>query len=197
MIEDTIRTDLKANSKKDDKGCWIWQRSINTSGYGQAYDRRIKKGVRAHRLSYEMFTGLIPEGLALDHLCRVRACINPAHLEPCTTKENVLRGISVAAENARKTSCMRGHPFTDGNYTVTNGTRQCYECKRIRDKVTRKKLSDQPGYVIKPQTRKLTAELADTIRNDTEHTARELAEQYSVNKQTILDIKNGKTWTKA
>ncbi len=65
-----------------------------------------------------MVVGQIPSGLTLDHLCRVRNCVNPAHLEPVTHRENTLRGDGVTAINARKTSCHRGHPFAGENLYV-------------------------------------------------------------------------------
>lgn len=74
-----------------DTPCWIWGRHITTDGYGQMYvDNRL---VMAHRHYYEKAKGSIPRGLQLDHLCRVRACMNPDHLEPVTNAENVRRGV--------------------------------------------------------------------------------------------------------
>jgi hypothetical protein len=75
---------------EEDRGygtpCWIWQRGIDAAGYGRV------AGTRAHRVFYERHVGPIPEGLTIDHLCRVRSCCNPAHLEPVTAVENVSRG---------------------------------------------------------------------------------------------------------
>ena len=71
--------------------CWIWLRRINDSGYGLA-TRNGKEKQRAHRVVYEMVKGKIPVGLTLDHLCRVRCCVNPSHLEPVTTGVNTRRG---------------------------------------------------------------------------------------------------------
>ena len=67
-------------------GCWEWTGHVNNAGYG-----RVKNDY-AHRLAYEMFVGPIPDGADLDHLCRRRSCVNPAHLEPVTRSENVRRG---------------------------------------------------------------------------------------------------------
>ena len=74
----------------DDNGCWIWTAATVPAGYGII---AVTHGVlrRAHRLSYEFIVGPIPEGLDLDHLCRVRPCINPYHLEPVTRAENLNR----------------------------------------------------------------------------------------------------------
>lgn len=107
---------------------WIVEKYAN--GYGKIYAEG--KNWLAHRLSYAVFVGPIPEGLFLDHLCRVTNCINPSHLEPVTPKENNMRGNSVAAINARKTHCKRGHELSTENVRIDNGTRQCKPCNNIR-----------------------------------------------------------------
>jgi hypothetical protein len=109
-------------------GCWLWAAGLSDAGYGTL--RRDGKNTLAHRLSFESLVGDIPDGLCIDHLCRVRCCINPAHMEPVTMRENVLRGISMVAVNARKTHCHAGHPFEGENLIVTpNGRRCCRECQ--------------------------------------------------------------------
>ncbi|KAB2977369.1 HNH endonuclease [Streptomyces sp. SS1-1] len=86
----------------------------------------------AHRVAYQEIVGPIPEGLQLDHLCRVRHCVNPAHLEPVTSRENTLRGENLVAINAAKTHCKRGHLFDAANTYRWRNSRICRECRRLR-----------------------------------------------------------------
>ena len=116
-------------------GCWLWTAAISDTGYGSIWNGdRI---VNVHKWAYEHFVGPVAEGLQLDHLCRVRHCCNPEHLEPVTPRENSLRSESLNAQNARKTHCIRGHEFTPEN-TIRRvdrpNVRGCRECKRLRDR---------------------------------------------------------------
>lgn len=104
-------------------GCWIWTASLDTHGYGQFYDG--KKLRKAYRVAYELYVGPVPEGLQLDHLCRVRRCVNPSHLEPVTQAENLRRGALA------RTHCKHGHPFAGENLAILNGRwRRCRICAR-------------------------------------------------------------------
>ena len=72
-------------------GCWLWTASLNNRGYGRFGPTGQRKLVRAHRWAYEAVVGPIPDGLVIDHLCGVKRCVNPAHLEPVTNFENLRR----------------------------------------------------------------------------------------------------------
>ena len=109
--------------------CWLWTGLLDRYGYGRLWlDGKMAK---AHRYAYELLVGQIPNGLTLDHLCRVRNCVNPADLEPVTGRENTLRGEGVAATHARRTHCPRGHLFDEANtYLRPSSGRRCRACQR-------------------------------------------------------------------
>src|SRR5579859_2557119 len=117
-------------------GCWLWQGNIALNGYGvfshgSRAGGRKRQTVYAHRAAYVLLRGDVPVGLELDHLCRVRRCVNPSHLEPVTRRENVLRGLApsvIRQVNAKKTACPRGHAYDGVNI---NGARICRTCARM------------------------------------------------------------------
>ena len=112
---------------EDADGCWPWIGALTSGGYGS-----VGLGgsvVQAHRVVYRLLVGPIPDGLQLDHLCRVRNCVNPDHLEPVTPQENMLR----AKAATRRTHCKRGHEYTPENtYRADDGWRACRACYRSR-----------------------------------------------------------------
>jgi hypothetical protein len=113
-------------------GCWVWT-GTTSRGYGLVWQDGRRR--MAHRALYEAVVGPLPEDLKLDHLCRNKACINPDHLEPVTEAENIRRGISPSAVNARKDRCPRGHVY-DYDHTSPSGrrTRGCLRCRRAGSK---------------------------------------------------------------
>ena len=131
-------------SPEPNSGCWLWIASLDTKGYGQINigTGGKPKMARSHREMYLSMIGPIPEGLELDHLCRVRCCVNPAHLEPVTHEENYRRGlggrnggIAMGKIKRARTHCPRGHSFADGNEMFQNGRgkrwRYCRSCKEL------------------------------------------------------------------
>lgn len=109
-------------------GCWGHKNKLQPTGYLLA--SIAGRHVWAHRATYEAFVGPIPPGLQIDHLCRNRACLNPAHMEAVTQHENWIRGMSPFAVHARKTACIHGHAFDEANTHITPAGRRC--CRRCR-----------------------------------------------------------------
>lgn len=122
-----------------DNGCWQWQGAKNSHGYGEITIN--KAGLASHRVSYEYLVGEISDGMTIDHLCRNRACVNPEHMEAVSIRENILRGVSPSAINARKTHCLKGHKLEGDNLYLrkTKFERRCRECYRQRTTLWRKK----------------------------------------------------------
>lgn len=114
-------------------GCWLWLAALRSekTGYGSCWFQ--KKQYLAHRFVFQCVKGRIPKGKVLDHICRVRRCVNPDHLEPVTQQTNLLRGVGLAAVNAQKTHCPRGHEYSPENLlNLATGERSCRECARVR-----------------------------------------------------------------
>ncbi|MEV5451643.1 HNH endonuclease signature motif containing protein [Streptomyces sp. NPDC052535] len=131
----TVMDRLIANLRQDGS-CWVWTRSTNGDGYGLISIKRAM--IRTHQVSYQLFVGSVPDGLQLDHLCRVRLCVNPDHLEPVTSGENTRRGTAsqYLPDRSKWTHCKNGHAFTAGNtYThPKTGYRTCRRCRADRQK---------------------------------------------------------------
>lgn len=109
-------------------GCWLWLGNLTGSkGYG--YISVNGKPTRAHRYSYEIHKGPIPDGLEIDHLCNLACCVNPDHLEPVSHQQNMARGVRTGKS---KPYCIHGHPrFGENLYVFPNGDKACRECVRI------------------------------------------------------------------
>lgn len=108
--------------------CWLWTGARTGGGYGNFWTG--ERYAAAHRWLYELLIGPVPEGHQLDHLCRVRECVRPHHLEPVTAQENLLRGETIPAAHAAKTHCPQGHPYDEENTIMrARGTRECRTCE--------------------------------------------------------------------
>lgn len=119
-----------ALTEKRADGCWIWTGSVNESGYGRFTERPLGTQY-AHRWSYMFYVGPIADGLEIDHLCRVRACVNPEHLEAVPGRVNFLRSANPVAVAITTNRCKRGHEFTEENTYVhpKTGHRTCRKCR--------------------------------------------------------------------
>lgn len=123
-------------------GCWLWTAYVNPDGYGVI--RWEGESIGAHRVIYELLVGPYSTE-TLDHLCRVRHCVNPGHLEPVSRRENILRSDCIGARKARRTHCDRGHPFAGDNvYYYPSGARECVTCRK-EGRRRRRALTDGTG----------------------------------------------------
>jgi hypothetical protein len=121
-------------------GCWIWAASFRGDGYGQFHygERPWRIPLVAHRASYMLYKGAIPDGRDLDHLCCNKWCVNPNHLEAVTRSVNILRGRLAGINRARAaeiTHCPQGHPYDHNNTYLGQGksgiARHCKECRKV------------------------------------------------------------------
>lgn len=129
-------------SPEPNSGCWLWLGCTNHLGYATIWHN--KQMVVAHRILYELESGMVPKGLELDHLCRTRCCVNPAHLEAVTHRENVMRGLVHTQIRTKSTHCRRGHLLTGKNVYVYKGKNLCVVCRHIwvaanTDRINRRK----------------------------------------------------------
>ncbi len=135
QTDDECRARLVQMSVVDENGCWLWQGWKTPLGYGATYYKR--KRWPAHRLSFALLKGPIPEGMDVCHSCDVRHCINPDHLWTGTASDNILDCARKGRHrNSRKTHCDHGHEYTEENtWIAANGKRHCRACQRIRQRL--------------------------------------------------------------
>lgn len=185
-------------------GCWLWQRSLDRDGYGSA--RKSPVGKRAHRQAFAAFVGPIAEGFQLDHLCRVRHCVNPAHLEPVTLVENVRRGVRA---DQTKSHCKRGHAYAEHGWINSKGAHRCRLCTRLLSKADYERNREnilagiRARYVKKGRRRgdshpsaKLTAADVSLVKTriDAGESCRSIAISFGVSPSTIERIARGTRW---
>jgi hypothetical protein len=125
-------------------GCWHWGGTIHHTGYGSYWYGY--RSVLPHRYIYEVIHGPLPPVMKVDHICRNKSCVNPAHLDAVTQRENIIRGMAPASVNAAKTHCIHGHPFAGDNLIVrcygSHPRRCCLECTREIGRRSSKKRRD-------------------------------------------------------
>ena len=133
--------------------CHLWTGSIDRGGYGHFWGPQGKL-VGPHRFAWELKHGPVPTGLQLDHLCRVRACVNDEHLEPVTNRENGLRGICGEVNAARqraKTHCPAKHLYDEANTSLWKGKRKCRTCDRDRHRMRYQRNTNQEAAKCRTQ----------------------------------------------
>ena len=147
-MKGTVLERLEAKIERiTETGCWVFTGTSTAGGYGVMWENG--KRMYAHRASYEEFNGAIPGDLEIDHLCRVTSCVNPAHLEAVTHKENTIRGRQGKWQK-KKTYCKHGHEFSEGNTVIRNRggaiCRECRTCRNQRNVEYRKSLKLKEKY---------------------------------------------------
>lgn len=128
----------RADRSNGPDACWPWIAAVDSCGYGRV--KVAQRDLKAHRVAYEFAVGPIPDGLTIDHLCRNKPCVNPAHLEPVTWRENLHR----AGRMGDETHCLNGHEFTPENTRIRHGrdgrtSRRCRVCTRRWNRETRQR----------------------------------------------------------
>lgn len=122
MTPDLLPARMASKVTIDTNGCWIWAGAVQSRGYAcLGVGGRVQLG---HRVAYESLIGPIAPGMTIDHLCRVKRCLNPGHMEVVSRGDNTLRYY------ASRDSCKRGHRYTEANtYVTSRGTRECRTCR--------------------------------------------------------------------
>lgn len=136
---------LAARTERQDDGCLLWTGPVNSANGYAYFPKAHSRKVQAHRVAYELAKGPIPEGLTIDHLCRNRRCMEPAHLEAVPHRVNVLRSNGPSAVAARRDTCAAGHEYTTENTYLGRGYRVCRRCQREREARRRASATRMPN----------------------------------------------------
>lgn len=178
--------------------CWIWIGARDQNGYGHTSLNGVV--LQSHRVTWENANGPIPVGLEIDHLCRTHSCVRPDHLEPVTTRVNLLRGEHPSMVVHRTNVCRRGHQLTADSTVMDSGSRRCKQCRLL---TSRRRYAVNPpprrGRAIgerHPQSR-LTGDMVREIRAAAslgEETNRAIAARYGVSPALIGHIVKRKAW---
>lgn len=173
-------------------GCWRWSgATVGVRGYG--YIRFPTGAQMAHRYFYEHHIGPIPDGLVLDHLCQNRRCVNPAHLEPVTSRENTMRAETPARINAEKTVCKNGHNKWK-HYKAENGRERRY-CLVCNSKTGRKHRAELKRRGVKLGRKELVSEdEVETMRKMRKRgvPVAKIAAEYGIKPSTVYARTNRK-----
>lgn len=136
MTPDLLPANFAAKIRVDEAGCWIFTGCLNSQGYGCIAVNGDGTINLTHRVAYALLVDRIPVGFVIDHLCRVRACCNPAHLEAVTVGENNRRALAVTGTwREKRTHCKHGHEYTTENTYLDRGHRGCRECKAMLNRL--------------------------------------------------------------
>jgi hypothetical protein len=184
-----------------DSGCWEWSLFRNARGYGQAKMAAVQnRPIGAHRLSYLLHVGPIPDGMTVDHLCFNPPCVNPEHLRLLSHSENAGHQL-----DAYKTHCVNGHEFTPENTRIReekNGRRSCKACHRDGERVNRqRRMADVPRLGPARGERAHSARLTEAdvrairSRHGGGETVSGLAREYGISRGAVQGVIYGRTWT--
>lgn len=126
-----IGSRIRAKSEATADGCWVWKGVKSKYGYGLIWKDKTMK--RVHRLVFEAFSGAAIGHLEVNHKCRNTSCFRPYHLETLSKRDHLKETLrwsnSPVAINARRTSCVQGHPLSGANVINENGRRKCRACR--------------------------------------------------------------------
>lgn len=173
-------------SPEPNSGCWLWEGTITKKGYGRFWNGVSSEP--AHRSSLRIAGVTIPDGHETDHLCRVRWCVNPTHLEPVTHKVNLQRGNTLSSIASAKTHCPAGHTLSGINLAMRSGKRMCRECDRLRQCA-----AYQPTSTRRRRRHLTLAErdtIASLIKAGVSHS--KISAQLGVSMATVSYVRNGK-----